>query len=385
MIFKGINLGSWLLMEGYILGGRNISESLFKKEFKKVYGKEELEKFESSFRKNYIQQQDFKNIAKLGAKVVRVPFNYRLVESKEFYYDEKGVFILDKVFEWAQEYKLKVILDLHAAAGAQNCDWHGDSTGKALLWQEPIFQERTYQLWETLAFRYKDKKALLGYDVLNEAVIDKKDLAVLKKFYKTVVKTIKAIDKKNIVFIEGNTWAQDIEFLSDILEENVSISIHTYQPIDFTFQFVRGYKYPGIINGEQWNKKKICKYLDRYYKFSKKNKVDIYVGEFGVNFRGNSYGELNYLKDLLSVFDQYGFSSTYWTYKAVAQSTFPDGIYQYNKNPYWIRRQGPIIGWENFYTDWGKKKKEIIESWKTEQFDLNKDLAKVLKEYFRSR
>ncbi|PJC47617.1 MAG: hypothetical protein CO035_06010, partial [Candidatus Omnitrophica bacterium CG_4_9_14_0_2_um_filter_42_8] len=42
----------------------------------------------------------------------------------------------------------------------------------------------------------------------------------------------------------------------------------------------------------------------------------------------------------------------YWTYKAMANSAFPDGIYQYLGNPSWINRQGPVYGFENFYTLW---------------------------------
>ena len=143
---RGVNLGGWLLMEGYILGSPNIVEQTFKKRFLKENGPGALKEFERLFRDNFIREEDFKNISRMGANAIRVPFNFRLLEKSPFRYSSQGFSYLDKTLKWAQKYKLGVILDLHAAPGAQNCDWHGDSTGRALLWEDKRFQERTYAL-----------------------------------------------------------------------------------------------------------------------------------------------------------------------------------------------------------------------------------------------
>ncbi|MCF7877037.1 MAG: cellulase family glycosylhydrolase, partial [Candidatus Omnitrophica bacterium] len=119
---KGINLGSWLLVEGYILGGPNIAETQIKHQFRKKQGKSELEKFENLFRKNFIQKNDFKNIAQTKAKYIRLPFNQKLIEKKPYAYSKTGTQYIKHALDWAAEFKLKIILDLHAACGAQNCD-----------------------------------------------------------------------------------------------------------------------------------------------------------------------------------------------------------------------------------------------------------------------
>jgi len=382
---KGINLGGWLLMEGYILGGRNIPEQEFKKEFKKKHGSVELAKFEKEFQGCFIQEADFKRIKALGANCVRVPFHYKVLEKNPFMYDKSSFVYFDKIVEWAKTYKLGVIFDLHAAPGSQNCDWHGDSTGHAYLWDQPHLRERTYRLWEVIADRYKDNDTVIGYDILNEAVVDKDKLKILKNFYSMTTKIIKAVDKKHTIFIEGNTWAQEIDFLEDLIEDRVSVSIHAYQPLDYTFQFVKGQKYPGLISGEKWNKKKIAKYLDKYHKFGQKNNVRILVGEYGVNYRLNAAGEVDYLRDLVSVFDDYDFDSTYWTYKAVPQNVFPDGVYRYLNNTCCVRREGPIFGWENYYYCWKKHHQDVINCWNTDNYKINKDVSKVLKEYFKKK
>ena len=382
MKLKGINLGGWLLMEGYLLGGRNISESEFKENFKKIYGFKGLARFEKLYRENFILEQDIKNIAELGANCLRLPFHYRLLEKRPFHYDNEGFKYLDTALKWAKKYKLKVILDLHAAAGSQNCDWHGDSQGRALLWEKKIFRTRTYRLWEAIATRFKDNEEIAGYDILNEAVVARKKVPLLKEFYRKTIRCISAIDKKHKIYIEGNSWAQEVEFLKSLLNDNIVVSIHVYQPLSFTFKFVHGLKYPGPIDGVNWNKERIYRYLEPYYKFSQKNKVKIFVGEFGINYRGNADGEVNYLKNILDVFGDYGFDYTYWTYKAIPRAVFPDGIYQYRSNPCCVRREGPVYGWENYYNCWRKHPRNVIKCFKTENYTLNQDIAKVLRKYF---
>ncbi|MDD4182616.1 MAG: cellulase family glycosylhydrolase [Candidatus Omnitrophica bacterium] len=380
MKLKGVNLGSWLMMEGYILGGRNIPESIFKQNFGKINGKAALSEFIRLFRDNFISEDDFKNISQMGANCIRLPFNYRLI-TKE--YPKNGLTYLKKALTWAHKYNLGVILDLHAAPGAQNCDWHSDSTGRALFWEKEKFRKETLNLWDELVSEFKDEPALIGFDIINEPVLGEKPVSLLAAFYKEAVKRIKTIDKKHTIFLEGSLWAQRIDFLKDLIEENVSISIHTYQPLDFTFNFEPFYKFPGKINNELWEKEKIRKYLEPYFLFSKNNKVPIFVGEFGVNWRGGFWGEINWLQDILETFEEFGFGYTYWTYKAVSGYVFPDGLYQYIQNSKYIMREGPIYGWENYITSFQKEKNKIADFWQTKNFIANDAIISKLKEFFK--
>jgi aryl-phospho-beta-D-glucosidase BglC (GH1 family) len=380
---KGVNLGSWLLMEGYILHGRNIPESVFKKDFLKVHGKDELHKFEKLFRDSYITEADFKNIKQMGANTVRIPFNSKLVEESPYVYSKEGLSYLQKALLWADKHGLKVILDLHAAIGAQNHDWHGDSDGRALLWENKSYRERTYSLWEFIADNVKDSPALLGYDILNEPVLDKSKTGKVKDLYKNIIKSIRSVDKEHTIFLEGNLWAQQIDFLEELIYDKISISIHAYLPLTYTFNLTPFQKYPGKLDEENWDDKKMKAYLKPYYDYSKKNKVEIYVGEFGINWRGGFYGELKYLDSILKTFDSYGFGYTYWTYKAVANSLFPDGIYQYHPDCKFICKMGPVYGWENYHKFWKDDKKELADFFSTKSYAPNKEIIKVLKKYFK--
>jgi endoglucanase len=380
---RGVNLGGWLLMEGYILGGDNIPETAFKNAFKKEQGAAQLAEFEGLFRDNFIRESDFQKIRAMGANTVRLPFHYLLIERRPYVYSSKGFAYLEKAFSWAKKNSLKIILDLHAACGAQNCDWHADSLGQADLWSEKRYRQRTVALWGAIAERFYDQEALLGYDILNEPVLGAHSSQVLKTLYKDIIRSIRAADKKHTIFLEGALWAQQIDFLEELIGDQVSLSIHTYQPLDYVFNFLPFGRFPGKINGCFWGHQKMCRYLEPYYAFSRKHKVGIFVGEFGINWRGGFWGEEKWLAEILKVFSDFDFGYTYWTYKAVAQYLFPDGLYQKIDNPPYVNRQGPLRGWETYKKYWPGRKKDWTNFFRTDTFSLNRKLTKILSEYFR--
>ena len=49
----GVNLGGWLMMEGYILCAPNRAEQLFKKRFAKTLDPKSLREFEKNFRARF--------------------------------------------------------------------------------------------------------------------------------------------------------------------------------------------------------------------------------------------------------------------------------------------------------------------------------------------
>lgn len=372
---RGVNLGGWLMMEGYLLHGRNFAEHIFKREFMRHNGKKELEDFKYLYRQNFITHQDICRIKKMGANCVRAPFNYRLIQQ------DRQWSYFDNLVDWCRREGLFCILDLHSAPGAQNPDWHSDSDGSALFWKIKRFQRQYFTIWQKIASRYKDEPTIAGYDVLNEPVL--KNPQALKKFYRHVVRVIREVDKNHIIFLEANNYGQQLKLLGRPRDENIAYSIHIYQPLNFTFNFQPHLRYPGYINGKYWDRKRVYEMAGYYHRLAERWQVPIYVGEFGVNYRsGSDYGELKFLQDLLDCFKKFNFHWTYWTYKAVAGGLYPDGIYQYLPNSPWIKREGPILGWENFYYLWKKNKRKIVSSWKTEEFTENRYISRLLSRYF---
>jgi len=381
---RGVALGGWLMMEGYMTGGRDIPERAFKGDFEKSLGKDALDDFVRSYRDTFIQEDDIAAIKRWGANCVRIPFNYRLIEHEDrpFSLNAEGLAYLDSAVGWCEKHGIYCILDMHAAPGAQNQDWHSDCSGKPELFNNEFNKDRYLRLWYFLASHYADVSAIAGYDILNEPVVPLQDEWMVKDLYVKATKEIRSVDTKHIIFLEGNVWAQRLDYLGRPSDNNTAYSIHAYPPTDFTFNFVRGLHYPGKAQGMHWDKKKMELLAKPYSIFANLVKVPLYVGEFGVNARDGYYGENAWVRDAVEVFKKHGMHWTYWTYKTIANYVYPDGIYRYVKNPSWVHRQGPLSGWETFSSLWPKERSRIIDSWRTENFAVNEKLLAVLKEQF---
>jgi hypothetical protein len=378
---RGVSLGGWLMMEGYMTGGRDIPESRIKADFERVLGSDALADFVRSYRDAFITEDDIETIKRWGANCIRVPFNYRLIEHEDrpFSLNDEGLGYLDKVIEWCDRHDIYCILDMHAAPGSQNHDWHSDCNGAPDLFYNEFNKDRYLRLWYFLADRYRDSSAIAAYDILNEPVVPLSDEWRVKDLYEKATKEIRSAGDRHIIFLEGNVWAQRLDFLGKPSDDNTAYSIHAYPPTDFTFNFVQGQRYPGKSQGLMWDKSKFEILAKPYRIFADLVKVPLYVGEFGVNARDGLYGEVEWVRDVVDVFKRNYLHWTYWTYKTVANYIYPDGLYRYVNNPPWVNRAGPVSGWETFAGLWKKDRNRIVSSWRTENFQLNEKILAVLK------
>ena len=246
---KGVALGGWLMMEGYMMAGRNIPEREFKAALAKSLGDGALNDFTRSFRDAFIREEDIRIIKSWGANCVRVPFNYRLIEFEDrpFSLNEEGLRYLDRLVEWCEKHSLYCILDMHASPGGQNPDWHADCSGKPEFFTNEANKDRYYRLWHFIADRYKDSSAVAGYDVLNEPVVPFEQEHIVKDLYERVTKEIRDADKNHIIFLEGNLWGQRLKFLGKPKDPNTAYSLHAYAPTEFVFNLEVDSAYPGRI------------------------------------------------------------------------------------------------------------------------------------------
>jgi hypothetical protein len=129
---------------------------------------------------------------------LRIPFNYShfLYDKKQlfpFKINQEGFQQLDRVVKICATHGIYTILDLHAAPGGQNTDWHSDSPGHhAAFWDLMDYQNWVVELWKEIALRYKDQPWVAGYNPLNEPTEETE--TKLLEFYDRVVKTIRDVD-----------------------------------------------------------------------------------------------------------------------------------------------------------------------------------------------
>ena len=238
---RGVNLGGWLVLEKWMtpslfdglqardettwcveLGHR--AEPILKQHWKRFIGRE-----------------DFAWLAKIGINAVRIPIGHWLFEPDYPYHPSYGdqpypfvaggVEILDKAFDWAEEFGLYVVVDLHAAPGCQNgfdnggiqdvCEWH----------TQDAYIEYSLTTLERLARRYGKRPALHGIEVLNEPRWDL-DTELLKRYTAAAYQRIRAYCANTVavVFHDGfRSFREYAGFLQRPAHDNVIFDIHRYQ------------------------------------------------------------------------------------------------------------------------------------------------------------
>jgi len=161
LLLKGINLGNWLLPEGYMFKFKTTnSPRLIQTAINELIDEDEARQFWKTYRDNYITREDIHFIKQSGFNSVRVPFSYRLFVSDERL-EGPGYELLDRVVDWCRREGLYVILDMHAAPGGQTGDNIDDSFGYPFLFESSESQELTVNLWRKIAARYRNEPAVI--------------------------------------------------------------------------------------------------------------------------------------------------------------------------------------------------------------------------------
>jgi endoglucanase len=234
---KGINLGNWLVPEGYMF---KFKRALAPKEIEDVVenlvGAEQAARFWSEFRDVYVGEDDIRFIKAAGFNTVRVPLHWRLFVTPDKAGDDRfeglGWALLDRLVQWCRNAGLRVIVDLHAAPGGQTGVNHDDGTGFPLTFYVPRYRNLTVALWRALAAHYRDDPTVLGYDLLNEPISPYSDESYLnprlEAFYRDIVAAIRSVDSNHLVFLEGAQWATNFDVFGPPFDANAVYTYHKF-------------------------------------------------------------------------------------------------------------------------------------------------------------
>lgn len=166
---RGVNLGNWLVLEKWMepenFAGTDAEDETW---LARKLPREELERRLKKHRDTYITSKDFAYIKTKGMNTVRIPVPY-------FIFGDVKPFIgcieyLDKAFEWAEEFGLKILIDLHTAPGGQNGYDNGGITGVCRWHKDPAYVRFVINVLMRLAYRYGEHDKLFGIEVLNEPI-----------------------------------------------------------------------------------------------------------------------------------------------------------------------------------------------------------------------
>lgn len=295
---KGVNLGNWLMPEGYMFklhdcnSPRKIDQAI-----RELIGNSATIAFWDAFLDNYITEADIKWLSETGVNTIRLPFDYRLLTHDDFLgRDMHGYKYLDKAIEWCEKYNIYVLLDMHGAPGGQTGDNIDNSDGFPWLMVDEGMKQQTCDIWQEIAKRYANNTTVLGYNLLNEPIphyFDNDNLKPnLEPLYKRITKAIREVDKNHIVFLGGAVWETDFSVFSEPFDDKLAYTFHKYwmPPVQ----------------------QEIQQYID----FRDKYNVPILMGESGEN-------EDEWIKDFRVLLDKNWIHWTFWPYKKMDNTRGP--------------------------------------------------------------
>ena len=301
---KGVNVGGWLNMENFITGYAG-NESMMRAAVRDVLGPDNYELFFDRLLSAFYADADAAFLASLGLNCVRIPLNYRHLESDAapFQVIEDGFRHLDRAIAAGAAHEVYSLIDLHALPGWQNHHWHSDNpTHRALFWEHPHFQDRVVHLWEAIADRYKGNAWVAGYNLINEPADESR--AVVGPFYTRLAAAVRAVDPDHMLFLDGNTYSTEFDVFEEPLE-NAVYTLHDYVPA-------------GLGRAADYDREAAeQKFLQRS-EYARRTGTPIYVGEFSPIYTGDP--EIDALRrqildDQLERYRRHAAGFATWMYK----------------------------------------------------------------------
>lgn len=300
---RGVNIGNWLVPEGWMgvidIDGQNDDVDGEKLTYKKLvsalknnennFTDEQISELFDIYYSNWFTEDDVKFIKDSGFNCIRLPFAYFNIADDNGDILPNGFKWIDKCLEWCQKYGIYCLLDLHGAYGSQNKEHHSGDDTQCILFEDSVSQQKTAKLWKAVAERYKDNTVVVGYDLLNEPTGNtNKTVDAQHAVHDMLYRTIREVDRNHLIFIESCWDFSDFPSAEKMNWENVVFEMHMY---DFSEKSASYLAYHMLIYSSQTQLKEI----------------PVFVGEFWLGVEN--------LTLTVNTFEKNGFNWTSWSYK----------------------------------------------------------------------
>ncbi|HEY8562406.1 MAG TPA: glycoside hydrolase family 5 protein [Pyrinomonadaceae bacterium] len=248
------------------------------------------------------REKMFADIARAGFKTVRIPVNFGAWANyeKPFRWEnDEGLRAADSFVKWASDNNLNAIIDLH----------HVEFDGSV---KEAATTERIVWLWREIAARYKNTNAeKVFFELRNEP----HDIAAQdwRQQAEEIIKTVRRVAPNHTLIVGFHDWNSRKALVESAPfdDPNIIYTFHYYDPFIFTHQGatwageglpdLKGVPFPANSNKisvpasakGKWVETQIGAYredsvaekmfadLRAAKEWSEKNKVPIFLGEFG--------------------------------------------------------------------------------------------------------
>lgn len=314
---KGVDLGGWLSQ----CGESNYNEKHYSE---------------------FITEADIAEIASWGADHVRLPIDYNIIQNEDGTFIESGFAHIERCISWCKKYNLKMVLDLHKAAGYV----FDDKTYCQFFYNEEL-QDIFVNLWLELTRRYGDMHSFISFELLNE-ITARETAEIWNRIADRTIKAIRTLNKDVKIIIGGyfNSSIEGLELLEKPADENIVFTFHCYSPLLFTHQTAYWVEtmpadfkidYPGTVSDYREKSHEFfnddyknefdydgdmidTSFFERLFSsavaISEKYNVPLYCGEYGVIDKADLNSTVRWFDDINAAFEKYNIPRAVWTYKS---------------------------------------------------------------------
>ena len=163
---RGVNIGGWLVTEGWMCGQTDDGGRGALEQMEKRFGPENAAILTKAWQDHWFTIKDMDRIKSFGFNLIRVPFGYRNLQDAngKWLHNQKGEIDfsqLDWLVDEAGKRDIYVILDLHR--------WPGEY-GFPSRWSKEGIECRAKMtaLWKEVARHYRGNGDIAAFDVINE-------------------------------------------------------------------------------------------------------------------------------------------------------------------------------------------------------------------------
>lgn len=260
-------------------------------------------------------EQDIEDLRRYGANLIRLQMNgFRGSTLDEWnQWLENHLRHADLVLGWLEARDMYMALDMHQPP-----------CGMSRVFYDQEAAERFVSAWREIARRYKGRKGIYGYDLMNEPGQVKKALPNCDywNLQRRAAEAIRAVDPDAVLIVSPAEFGGPNGFVNfRALEmDNVVYQTHMYEPGWFTHQGANGAERPAPetlkcypVPSEGVDIDYLRKTLKPVADFQRKHNARIYVGEFSACLYGPGAGQ--WISDCITVFEENNWDWTYHSFR----------------------------------------------------------------------
>ncbi|HCE57559.1 MAG TPA: glycoside hydrolase [Prolixibacteraceae bacterium] len=249
-------------------------------------------------------------IAKQGFSHIRVPIRWDTRTTNTEPYTISTAFLskIKQVVDSALNNNLHVIINMH----------HHDS----LFVNPDKYKARFLSQWTQISEYFKNYSDTLLFEIMNEP----HDKLTAEKWNVFLVDALAEIRKTNpnrIVLIGTPDWGGlgGLPYLQLPADENIILTVHYYNPFQFTHQGASWVSGSTPWLGTTWNdseteREVVANEFAPLVQFGKANNVPVHIGEFGAYSKADETSRKKWTTFIARYLESVGFSWAYWEFSA---------------------------------------------------------------------